>query len=180
MLLQSSGQMIRLCTENGYQYNGGPGLGLRANHLHSLLTFGVWNTLPPCGSGLFLHAAIIQGAAEITPTFWRSIKIKRNKVPGQSARCPGTTEQLKEAIRQEVAAIPPAMTCKAMDNFRVQLQECVINKGRHLSDVIFKSVQKKIASYVLFINKINFCVPCFVWFLLTFKMWELFLQHPVL
>jgi len=56
------------------------------------------------------------------------------------ARRPGTIEQLKEAIRQEVAAIPPAMTRKAMDNFRERLQECVINNGRHLSDVIFKSV----------------------------------------
>ena len=53
---------------------------------------------------------------------------------------PGTIEQLKEAIRQEVAAIPPAMTHKAMDNFRERLQEFVINNGRYLSDVIFKSV----------------------------------------
>ena len=55
-------------------------------------------------------------------------------------RRPGTIEQLKEAIRQEVAAIPPAMTRKAMDNFRKQLQEFVINNGRHLRDVMFKSV----------------------------------------
>ena len=56
------------------------------------------------------------------------------------ARRPGTIEQLKEAIRQEVAAIPPAMTRKAMDNFCERLQHCVISNGRHLSDVIFKSV----------------------------------------
>ena len=49
-------------------------------------------------------------------------------------------EGLKEAIRQEVAAIPPAMTRKAMDNFRERLQQCLINNGLHLSDVIFKSV----------------------------------------
>jgi hypothetical protein len=55
-------------------------------------------------------------------------------------RRPGTTEQLKEAIRQEVAAIPPAMTRKSKDNFRERLQVCVVNNGRHLSDVIFKSV----------------------------------------
>ena len=53
---------------------------------------------------------------------------------------PETIEQLKEAIRQEVAAIPPAMTRKTADNFRERLQEFVINNGRHLSDVIFKSV----------------------------------------
>jgi hypothetical protein len=38
------------------------------------------------------------------------------------ARRPGTVEQLKEEIRQEVAAIPPAMTRKAMDNFRERFQ----------------------------------------------------------
>ena len=63
-----------------------------------------------------------------------------NIVQRRDARRPGTVEQLKEAIRQEVAAIPPAMTRKAMDNFRERLQECVINNGRHLSDVILKSV----------------------------------------
>jgi hypothetical protein len=63
------------------------------------------------------------------------------------------------------------MTRKVMDNFRERLQECVINNCRHLSDVIIKCV--------LFINKRIFCVPCFVWFLLPFKMWELFLPHPI-
>jgi len=71
------------------------------------------------------------------------------------------------------------MTRKAMESFRERLQEFLINNGRHLSDVIFKSIWNKIASYVLFINKRIFCVPCFVWFLFTFKMWELFLPHPV-
>jgi len=55
---------------------------------------------------------------------------------------PGTIEQLKEAIRHEVAAIPPAMTRKAMDNFREWLQQCVINNGRHLSDVFLKVFKK--------------------------------------
>ena len=68
----------------------------------------------------------------------------RTKVSKQCARRPGTTEQLKEAIRQEVAAVPPAMTRKAMDNFRERLQEFVINNGRHLSDVIFKSARKEL------------------------------------
>jgi len=51
---------------------------------------------------------------------------------------PGTIEQLKEAIQQEVAAIPPTMTRKTMDNFLERLQECVINNGCHLSNVTFK------------------------------------------
>ena len=33
-----------------------------------------------------------------------------------------------------------AITRKAMDNFHERLQDCVINNGRHLSDVIFKSI----------------------------------------
>ena len=70
------------------------------------------------------------------PTWYFSVKFQGD------ARRPGTIEQLKEAIRQEVAAIPPAMTRKAMDKFRQRLQEFVINNGRHLSDVIFKSVLK--------------------------------------
>ena len=35
------------------------------------------------------------------------------------------------------------MTRKAIDNFRERLQDFVINNGRHLSDVIFKSIRKK-------------------------------------
>jgi len=66
------------------------------------------------------------------------------------------------------------MTRKTLDNFRERLQECVINNGRHLSVVIFKSIWKEIASYVLFISERSFCVPCFIWFLLTFKMWSYF------
>ena len=74
---------------------------------------------------------------DLTPCdffLWGYLKVK------VYARRPGTIEQLKEAVRQEVAAIPPAMTRKAMDSFRERLQQCVINNGRHLSDVIFKSV----------------------------------------
>ena len=59
-------------------------------------------------------------------------------------RRPGTIEQLKEAIRKEVAAIPPAMARKSMDSFRERLQDFVIINGRNLNDVIFKSVWKKL------------------------------------
>ena len=64
--------------------------------------------------------------------------------PFTEARRPGTIEQLKEAIRQEVAAIPPAKARKSMDSFRERLQVCVINNGRNLSHVIFKNVWKKL------------------------------------
>ena len=70
----------------------------------------------------------------------RLLKPFTQVVPGRRARRPGTIGRLKEAIRQEVAAIPPAMTRKAMNNFRERLQEFVINNEWHLNDVTFKSV----------------------------------------
>ena len=91
------------------------------------------------------------------------------------AHRPGTTEQLKEAIRQEVAAIPPAKPWTTSVNGFNSVSSITAATWA----VIFKSVWKKIASYVLFINKSIFCVPSFIWFLLPFKMWELFLSHSV-
>jgi len=49
-----------------------------------------------------------------------------------------TLEALKEALRQEVAAITPEMILKAMDNYRGRLHHCVNIQGRHLRDVSFK------------------------------------------
>jgi hypothetical protein len=45
---------------------------------------------------------------------------------------------LKEAITQEVAAIPPEMTLRVMEKYRERLNQCTGNEGRHLSDVVFK------------------------------------------
>jgi hypothetical protein len=50
-----------------------------------------------------------------------------------------TLQALKEAIIQAVAAIPPEMTRRTMDNFRERLRQCVNNGGRHLPDIIFKT-----------------------------------------
>jgi hypothetical protein len=51
---------------------------------------------------------------------------------------PQTLEGLKEAITQEVAAIPPEMTRRVMENYRKRLNQCIDNEGRHLIDVVFK------------------------------------------
>jgi len=48
-------------------------------------------------------------------------------------------EALKEAIRQEVAAITPEMIVKVMDNYRERLHQCINIQGRYLSDVLFKT-----------------------------------------
>jgi hypothetical protein len=51
---------------------------------------------------------------------------------------PNTTADLKQNIREEVAAISPNMLQRVMQNFQKRLGECVENKGRHLTDTVFR------------------------------------------
>ena len=43
---------------------------------------------------------------------------------------------LKQNIREEVTAIYSTMLQRVMQNFQKRLEECVDNKGRHLTDTI--------------------------------------------
>ena len=52
---------------------------------------------------------------------------------------PQALEALREAITQEVAAIPPEMIRRVMGNYRERLNECIVNEDRHLSNVMFKT-----------------------------------------
>jgi len=52
---------------------------------------------------------------------------------------PLTLEALKEAIRQEVAAITAEMTLKVMDNYRQRIYQCIDIQGPHCSDVLLKT-----------------------------------------
>jgi hypothetical protein len=49
-----------------------------------------------------------------------------------------TTDEMKDAIHLDIAAIPEVMTRRALQNFRVGLQECIAHEGMHLDDIIFK------------------------------------------
>jgi hypothetical protein len=49
---------------------------------------------------------------------------------------PRTMVDLKQNI-SEVAEIFPTMLQRVMQNFQKYLQDCVDNKGRHLTDTIF-------------------------------------------
>jgi hypothetical protein len=51
---------------------------------------------------------------------------------------PRTTVDLKQNIREEVAAISPNMLQRVLQNFQNRLRECVDNKGRHLTDTVFR------------------------------------------
>jgi hypothetical protein len=48
-----------------------------------------------------------------------------------------TTVDLKQNIREEVAAVSPNMLQRVMQNFQKRLGEYV-DKGRHLTDTIFR------------------------------------------
>jgi len=50
---------------------------------------------------------------------------------------PRTTVDLKQNIREEVAAISPNMLQEVKWNFQKRLGECV-DKGRHLTDPVFR------------------------------------------
>jgi hypothetical protein len=50
---------------------------------------------------------------------------------------PRTTVDLKQNIREEVAAVSPTMLHRVMQKFQKGLRECV-DKRRHLTDTIFR------------------------------------------
>jgi carbon monoxide dehydrogenase subunit G len=49
-----------------------------------------------------------------------------------------TKVDLKQNIREEVAAFSPNMLQQVMQNFQEHFGECVDNKGRHLTGTIFR------------------------------------------
>jgi hypothetical protein len=51
---------------------------------------------------------------------------------------PWTTVDLKQNIREEVAAISPTMLHRVTQSFQKRLGECVDNKGRHLTGIFRK------------------------------------------
>jgi len=93
---------------------------------------------------------------------------------------PVTLEPLKEAIRQEVAAITPQMTLKVTDNYRQRLYQCINIQGPHLSDVLFKKRGCKTAFCVLSRNRKTFAVSSLVLNIFASQIGEFFLPHPVL
>ena len=52
---------------------------------------------------------------------------------------PRAVEELKDAIRHEIAAITPEMINRVIDHFHKRVNLCVDNHGKHLTDLIFKT-----------------------------------------
>ena len=56
---------------------------------------------------------------------------------------PCSIEQLKDAICQEITAIPHEMTHRVIDYFHEHLRQCVDNNGSHLTGLILKPNETK-------------------------------------
>ena len=52
---------------------------------------------------------------------------------------PRTVEELKDNIREEIAAIPAEMLAKTMENAAKRAQYVINARGDHLRDIIFKN-----------------------------------------
>ena len=50
-----------------------------------------------------------------------------------------TIEELRQRIKEEIAAIPEQMTHRVMENLGGRLEQCLRNGGGHLNDEIFKN-----------------------------------------
>lgn len=53
---------------------------------------------------------------------------------------PHTLDDLRNNIRAEIANIPVNMLERVTQNFRRRLNQCIDNGGRHLTDIVFKTV----------------------------------------
>jgi len=113
---------------------------------------------------------------DLTPCDFYLWDYLKAKVYGQH---PITLEALKEARRQEVAAITPEMVLNVIDNYRERLHQCINIQGRHLSDVLFKTHCCKTAFCVLSRNKKTFAVSSLVLNLFASQIGEFFLPHSV-
>jgi len=52
---------------------------------------------------------------------------------------PGTVDDLKVSIREEIATVPQEILVNVMQNSEERLRTCVRQEGRHLSDIIFRN-----------------------------------------
>ncbi len=115
---------------------------------------------------------------DLTPCDFFSVGLPESKGLWTTSQ---TVEALKEAIRQEVAAITPEMILKVTDSYRERLHQCINIQGRHLSDVLFKTRWCKTAFCVLSRNKKKtFAVSSLVLNLLASQIGDFFLPHSVL
>jgi len=86
---------------------------------------------------------------------------------------------LKEATRQEAAAITPEMILKVMDNYRQRLHKFINIQGRHLRDELFETHRFKTAFCVLSRNRKIFAVSSLLLNVFASQIGEFFLPQPL-
>ena len=137
----------------------------------SLYCWGIYKKWRVAGSN-----TVAAAFARFDPLRFFPLGYLKAKVYGR----PQTLEALKEALRQEVAAITPEMILKVTDSYRERLHQCINIQGRHLSDVLFRTRLCKTAFCVLSRNKKKtFAVSSLVLKLLASQIGDFFLPHPV-
>jgi len=52
---------------------------------------------------------------------------------------PRTISELKQSIKEEIAAIPEQMIRRVMENLGVRWKQCMRNGRKHPSDVLFRT-----------------------------------------
>jgi hypothetical protein len=57
-----------------------------------------------------------------------------------SEKNPRATLDSKQNAKEELAAISSSILQRVMQNFQKRLGECVDNKGRHITDTVFREV----------------------------------------
>jgi hypothetical protein len=57
---------------------------------------------------------------------------------------PENLQALKDAIRRDIAAIPPAINEIFMRAFKNRLEECIANDGHHLGDIILNPLNAEL------------------------------------
>ena len=83
---------------------------------------------------------------------------------------PRTIAHLKNNIRDVIANIPIDMLQRVDTDFKIRLNQCMRNGGRHLPDVIFKTAWNKNWD-IVFSNKTKFkTITEVLLFLLTFQI----------
>ena len=50
-----------------------------------------------------------------------------------------TIAEVKQSIKEEIAAIPEQMTRRVVENLGVRIEQCLRSGGRHVSDVLLKT-----------------------------------------
>ena len=92
---------------------------------------------------------------------------------------PRSLEDAKERIQREIDSIPPELTPRVTKNFRNVFSNVMPTTVAVCLILFLKPIKKTVFMYFSEIYSIFFLDSFFHFFLYLFKMWEIFMPHPV-